>query len=119
VLLVDGFDGSGQALSLCSQAFYNDCYQALSYKGLMVANMNPEHPDHEVFMGRIRLAFDNDVLEIASAEKTNHIVFACKGHDISVNELRQSNWQKNVDKATRAQLGFEFKRITRALSKAD
>jgi spermidine synthase len=119
VLLVDGFDGEGQALSLCSQAFYNDCYQALAHKGLMVANMNPEHPDHEVFMSRIRLAFDNDVLEIASAEKTNHIVFACKGHALSVDELRKSSWQKNVDEATRAQLGVEFKRITRELSQAD
>lgn len=119
VLLVDGFDGEGQALSLCSQAFYNDCYQALAHKGLMVVNMNPEHPDHEVFMGRIRMAFDNHVLEIASAEKTNHIVFASKGHTISVDELRKSQWQKNVNETTRAQLGFEFKRITRELGKAD
>lgn len=119
VLLVDGFDGAGQALSLCSQAFYNDCYQALAHKGLMVTNLNPKHPDHEVFMARIRLAFDNDVLEIASAEKTNHLVFACKGHTISVDELRKSQWQKNVAEATRAQLGFEFKRIVRALSQAD
>lgn len=119
VLLVDGFDGSGQALSLCSQAFYNDCFQTLSNKGLMVANMNPEHPDHEVFMGRIRLAFDNHVLEISSAEKTNQIVFACKGHAISVDELRKSQWQKNVDEATRAQLGFEFKRIAREMKEAD
>jgi hypothetical protein len=85
----------------------------------MVANMNPEHPDHEVFMGRIRLAFDNQVLEILSAEKSNQIVFACKGHAISVDELRKSQWQKNLNEATRAQLGFEFKRITRELSKAD
>ena len=119
VLLVDGFDGKGQALSLCSQAFYNDCYQSLAHKGLMVANMNPEHPDHEVFMGRIRLAFDNHVLEIASAEKTNQIVFACKGHAISVDELRKSQWQKNMNEATRAQLGFEFKRIAREIKEAD
>lgn len=119
VLLVDGFDSEGQSLSLCSQAFYNDCFQALSNKGLMVANMNPEHPDHEVFMGRIRLAFDHHVLEISSAEKTNQIVFACKGHAISMNELRQNNWQKNVGEAPRAQLDFEFKRITRVMKEAD
>ena len=119
VLMVDGFDGAGQALSLCSQAFYNDCFQTLSSKGLMVANLNPEHPDHEIFMGRIRLAFDNQVLDISSAEKTNQIVFACKGHAISTDELRKSQWQKNVDETTRAQLGFEFKRITRELNKAD
>jgi spermidine synthase len=119
VLLVDGFDGAGQALSLCSQAFYNDCFDTLSSKGLMVANLNPEHPDHEVFMGRIRLAFNNQVLEILSAEKTNQIVFACKGHAISVNELRKSGWQKKLNEPTRAQLGFEFKRITRDMKEAD
>jgi spermidine synthase len=119
VLMVDGFDGAGQALSLCSQAFYNDCFQTLSSKGLMVANLNPEHPDHEIFMGRIRLAFDNQVLDISSAEKTNQIVFACKGHAMSVDKLRKSQWQKNLNEATRAQLGFEFKRITRDMKEAD
>ena len=29
VLLVDGFDSQGQAASLCTQRFYDDCFQAL------------------------------------------------------------------------------------------
>ena len=70
-------------------------------------------------MGRIRLAFDNQVLDISSAEKTNQIVFACKGHAMSVDKLRKSQWQKNLNEASRAQLGFEFKRITRDMKEAD
>ena len=38
VLLVDGFDSQGQAASLCTQRFYDDCFQALSPEGIMVAN---------------------------------------------------------------------------------
>ena len=114
VVLVDGFDSSGQSPSLCSQAFYNDCYQALAHKGMMVANMNPAHPDHELFMGRIRLAFDNQVFELASQEETNLIVFARKGRGLSLHDMesKPSNLLKEV---TRAQLNVEFKRITRAL----
>jgi spermidine synthase len=119
VLLIDGFDSAGQAPSLCSQAFYNDCFLALSNKGLLVANLNPEHPDHELFMGRLRLAFDNEVLEILSAEKTNTVVFACKGHALSVDEVRKSQWPKNLSQAALAQLGLEFKRITRAMQALD
>jgi spermidine synthase len=115
VLLVDGFDSEGQAPSLCSQAFYNDCCQLLGRNGLMVVNLNPAHPDHEVFMGRIRLAFDNQVLEVKSQEKTNHIVFACKDRAISVQELRGNNHQKNFSEGTWAQLKFEFKRLAREM----
>jgi spermidine synthase len=104
---------------LCSQAFYNDCFQALAHQGLLVANLNPEHPDHELFMGRLRLAFDNEVLEILSAEKTNTVVFACKGHALSVDEVRKSQCPKNLSLAALAQLGLEFKRITRAMQALD
>ena len=114
VLLVDGFDSAGQSPSLCSQAFYNDCYQALAHKGMMVANMNPAHPDHELFMGRIRLAFDNQVFELASEEKTNLIVFARKGHEFLAHEMHSKTSGK-LKGETRAQLNFEFKRIARVL----
>jgi len=80
----------------------------------MVANMNPAHPDHELFMGRVRLAFDNQVFEMASQEKTNLIVFARKGAGLSVNDL-ESKRLNALKETTRVSLNFEFKRITRAL----
>lgn len=112
VLLVDGFDSQGQASTLCSQAFYDDCYGALSAQGIMVANLHHDHPDHTVFTARMRLAFEGNLLEVASEEKSNSILFACKGRPISVDELRQRNPLENFDQEVRDQLQREFSRIS-------
>jgi spermidine synthase len=112
VLLVDGFDGQGLPASLCSQRFYDDCYQALSPDGLLVVNLHHDHPDHAVFTGRIKQAFDGNLLELASKEKSNSIVFARKGPRISIDELRQKNPLENFDLEVRAQLQREFSRLT-------
>ncbi|NDP37746.1 MAG: transferase [Rhodoferax sp.] len=112
VLLVDGFDSAGLAPSLCSQRFYNDCYQALSPQGVMVANLHHDDPQHALFTARIRLAFDGNLLEVASQKKSNSILFARKGQLISIDEIRQSNPLKNFDQDVRAQLQREFARIS-------
>ncbi|MDO8449861.1 MAG: transferase [Rhodoferax sp.] len=112
VLLVDGFDSEGQAPSLCTQRFYDDCFQTLSPEGILVVNLHHDHPDHSVFTGRIRLAFDGNLLEVASKEKSNSIVFARKGRRISVDELRDSDPLENFDPEVRAQLQREFSRIS-------
>lgn len=112
VLLVDGFDSEGLAPSLCSQRFYNDCYQSLSQQGVMVANLHHDDPQHALFTARIRLAFDGNLLEVASQEKSNSILFARKGKPISMEEIRQSNPLKNFDPEVRTQLQREFARIS-------
>lgn len=112
VILVDGFDCQGQAASLCSQDFYEDCYLALSPRGIMVANLHHDHPDHATFTGRIRDAFDGNVMEIASKEKSNSILFACKGPRISVDELRDKDSLAHFDQEVRDQLQKEFSRIS-------
>jgi len=112
VLLVDGFDSEGLAPSLCSQRFYNDCYQALSPQGVMVANLHHDDPQHALFTARIRLAFDGNLLEVASQEKSNSILFARKGSPISIDDIRQSNPLKNFDPEVRTQLQREFARIS-------
>ncbi|MFZ3082882.1 transferase [Rhodoferax ferrireducens] len=112
VLLVDGFDSEGLAPSLCSQRFYNDCYQALSPQGVMVANLHHDDPKHALFTARIRLAFDGNLLEVASQEKSNSILFARKGSPISIDDIRQSNPLKNFDPEVRTQLQREFARIS-------
>ena len=118
VLLVDGFDSQGQAASLCTQRFYDDCYAVLAPAGIMVVNLHHDHPEHPVFTGRIRLAFDGNLLEVASKEKSNSILFARRDQRISVDELRQSKPLDNLDQAVRAQLEQEFSRITWGITQA-
>jgi spermidine synthase len=112
VLLVDGFDSQGLAPSLCTQAFYDDCFQALSTHGLMVVNLHHDDPRHAEFTSRIRLAFDNGVFEVASQEKSNSVLFARKGQPVSVEELRQADPLEGFGPDVRAQLAREFARIT-------
>lgn len=112
VLLVDGFDSHGQAPSLCSQAFYNDCFKVLSPQGIMAVNLHHDDPDYAVFMERIRLAFDGNLLEVASPEKSNSILFARKDRPISIDELRQNDPLRNFDPEVRNQLQLEFSRIS-------
>ena len=116
VLLVDGFNRLGLAPSLCSQAFYDDCFKVLTPKGVMVANLHHDDPEHGVFTGRIRLTFDNQMIEIASEEKSNSILFACKGRRISIDELRQTDPLTAFGYEVRDQLQREFSRISWAMT---
>lgn len=116
VLLVDGFDIKGQPPGLCSQAFYDDCFKAISPQGIMVANLHHNDPDHGVFTGRMRLAFEGQVMEIASEEKSNSILFATKGQRISIDALRQTDPLAQFGYEVRDQLQREFSRITWAMT---
>jgi spermidine synthase len=116
VLLVDGFDIQGQPPSLCTQAFYDDCFKALAPQGVLVANLHHNDPDHGLFTGRMRLAFDGQVMEIPSEEKSNSILFACKGRQISIDALRQTDSLAGFGYDVRDQLQREFSRIAWAMT---
>ncbi len=79
VLLVDGFDDQGQPPALCSQRFYDDCFDALQPNGLMVANLHTGHRHFDAQVARIERTFGNEVLFIGDADHSNTIAIACKG----------------------------------------
>lgn len=78
VLLVDGFDYSGQPARLSSQRFYDDCYQALAPDGMMVVNLHADHPDLQLFIGRIERSFGASVFTVKVTREGNVIVFASR-----------------------------------------
>jgi spermidine synthase len=79
VLLVDGFNGHGQPPELCSQRFYDDCYQSLTASGMMVVNVCD---DNRQILMRIRRSFCDRVLAVATEDGDNTVVFACKGRPL-------------------------------------
>jgi spermidine synthase len=83
VLLVDGYDRHGQPPQLCSQTFYDDCYQRLSPGGVMVVNLPVEEPSLEVSVVRMQCRFES-VVVVDSEDSTNRIAFACKGGALSL-----------------------------------
>jgi spermidine synthase len=78
VLLVDGFDGSGQPRQLCSADFYDNCHGALRQNGILVVNLCTDDDCYESYINRIRDSFDERAIAIEADEGENKIVFACK-----------------------------------------
>lgn len=111
VLMVDGYDETGQAPSLCSQAFYDDCYVALAWDGLLVVNLHHDHPEHETYMVRMRRSFGANLMAFASREKSNTIVFARKGPRLSAQAVRDDDCLDSFGPEVRSQLRPEFSRI--------
>jgi spermidine synthase len=81
VLIVDGFDITGQPEQLCSQGFYDDCYEALAPNGVMVVNM-PDR-DFRGLLARMRLSFRNLVVVVGCEDGDNQIAFAAKGNALA------------------------------------
>lgn len=79
VILVDGFDGDGQSPQLCSERFYNDCYNRLKPGGLLVVNLcGDQEADYIGPIARIRRSFGENVLAVPTECGANKAVFARK-----------------------------------------
>lgn len=83
VLLVDGFDNKGQPPQLCSQRFYNDCFRALTGKGILVVNAC----DNRGLTCRIQRAFGSDVMVVDEDRGENIIIFAGRGGILRTTEV--------------------------------
>jgi spermidine synthase len=84
VLLVDGFNITGQPDELCSQDFYNDCYQALTANGVMVVNLSDR--GYAMLLARMRRSFRNQVVVVGCDDGGNQIAFAGKGNALAFNQ---------------------------------
>lgn len=117
VLLVDGFDYEGQPPALCSQRFYDDCYDALQPNGLMVANLHTGHRDFEAQVARIERTFGTEVLFVGDGECSNTIAFACKG--LVFKRFKPSVLRKpdGLDRVTWDELAPAFAAVAGALKR--
>jgi spermidine synthase len=80
VIVVDGYDIGGQAPSLCTEAFYGDCYRALADNGVMVVNLFSNETQHNEIIRNIKSVFRDFVVTVKSEDIYNKIVFAIKGN---------------------------------------
>lgn len=81
VLLVDGFDESGQPAKLCSAGFYDNCYAKLEEGGVMVVNLHGSNTKFGTFTSRVRESFEDKVVVVDCGVDSNKIAFAYKGAD--------------------------------------
>lgn len=119
VMLIDGFDVQGQSDQLSKSNFYKNCSRALMPSGVMVVNLDGDHPYHPVFLQRIGKAYKKIVLEVPVVERGNHIVFAAKD---AVFAPKESHFVRALEQLTaeaKKQLRPEFRRILLAVDQRD
>lgn len=76
VLLVDAFDVDSLPENLCSERFYDDCYEALTDQGLLVVNLCSA--DENKIFARICRSFNGQAI-LSPDNDGNAVIFACKG----------------------------------------
>ena len=74
VLIIDGFDSTGQPPDLCSQQFYTDSRNALTPNGTLVVNICDS--SRSILIGRLRRTFKNRVTIMDGEDSINTIAFA-------------------------------------------
>lgn len=116
VLLVDGFDHQGQPAALCSQRFYDDCHAALADGGVLVVNLHADDPDYPVLAARISRSFSGHALEIMAAEKSNGLVFACKGQALSTRSISLQRSLLSLEVQAQRDLKPELARVNWEMS---
>ena len=97
VIIVDGFDVGGQAPTLCTEKFYQDCYRALADNGVMAVNLSENSKQHSTFIHRMRRCFPDAVIVVTAEDCTNKVVFAIK-KDGDVNEKLLLTQATKLDK---------------------
>lgn len=111
VLLVDGFDSSGQPAQLCSQVFYDGCFGALAAGGVLVVNLHADHPEHELYCKRIAHSFKGNAMQVMAPDKSNCVVFAARRRPVTLQSLRSVQWADQLGTDLRSRLRGEFAHI--------
>ena len=116
VLLVDGFDDQGQPPALCSQPFYDDCFETLEDEGLMVANLHAGHRHFDAHLARIERSFGaSKVLVVKDSERSNAVVFACKGPQLQEFKFAPLRQPASFDSQTWTDLMPAFSKLAAAI----
>ncbi len=111
VVLVDGFDATGQPPQLCSQSFYDAAYASLSEHGVLVVNVLGADPLFEEYLSRLLHRFGDTVVVVTSEDCANKIVFALKG-DAAYGSAAE--WLARAEQL-QEQYGLDFRRIVAAI----
>lgn len=78
IIMVDGYDPIGLPDRLCSEAFYANCWKALSTQGVLVANLWGGARNRASYVDRLRDIFDDRVWWSRPRESSGLIVYAAK-----------------------------------------
>lgn len=114
-IMVDGYDSRELSPQLATEAFYHAAAQALSPRGILLANLWSSDKRHQLFIDRIAHEFDGQVLILHAAQKGNLIVMGFRRRPVATrwDELRERARTLEKD------LGLEFPRFVDDLRAAN
>ncbi len=118
LILSDGFDADARANHLDSAPFYAACRNRLADDGMLCVNLLSRRRDFTRSVGRIRTAFDDQVMAMPSGDAGNAICMAWTPDNIAVpprlcfDELREA--ARRLKKATALDLSPSLARLERA-----
>jgi spermidine synthase len=81
-ILVDGFNEHGQAQSLCTSVFYQQCFDALTDGGVMAVNLTAGDRMSALLIERMRRVFNEQIAVVRVPQTWNIVVFAIKGREV-------------------------------------
>lgn len=77
-LMMDAFGSNGLPPDFCTQAFFDDCAEALLPNGLLAINLWGSDKRFDIYMQRMEQSFDGRVLMMPTGKPGNIIVFGFK-----------------------------------------
>jgi spermidine synthase len=114
VIMMDAFDRHGLAASVSSPNFYFNIRDALTRRGVMVANLvggKAERIDHLEMM---RTAFDNNVIVLPVQDGGNYVAFAFRDSSFEP----RWRWINSQANAMRSRYGLDFPKFASKLERS-
>ena len=113
VVMMDAFDRHGLSGSVSSIGFYQSVHDALSGRGVMVANLAGDKDSREDHLAMIAQVFDDRLLTIRLPDG-NDIVFAFRQPGFT------PRWREigNLAKALRTRTGLDYPRFAQRLERS-
>ena len=116
VLLVDGYDEHGIPAALSTQAFYDDCRDALAPDGAMSVNLFSADADQH--LERIRTSFGERTVVLEETKMSNRVAFAWIGDPLPPGPVDAGAALRTLSEEARRQLGPGFARLAQALDES-
>lgn len=116
LLLVDGYDQHGIPAALSTQAFYDDCRDALAPGGVMSVNLFST--DADAHLERIRGSFGDAAVMLEEPKMSNRVAFAWTSGNRAPGPVDAGTVLESLPGEAGRQLGPGFARLSQALDVA-
>lgn len=104
MLMMDAFGSSGLPAELCSQDFFDSCFEAITLDGMCAINLWGSDKNYDVYLQRIETSFHGRMLVMPTGRPGNVVVFGFKR---APNDLRWSTLRVRA-KALEVEHKIEF-----------